>query len=136
VAAAPFLTPWAAPLATPSSASPDALYLAPTTIGGLPYLAPEHVPSLTAAPVMASGEIAYFAPPLVDDRFFLAPRLVPVTLILPSPVYGGGKKSPPKPERDGYDRRHSYEQEDAAAAAEFDDEEIVLTFLMELALHV
>lgn len=112
-------------------------------MGGLPYLAPQGVPELARAPVLSHGALAYFAPPLMNGLPFLAPAFVPVTLILPDAVIGGGRrasrssvsraKSSPAPAPTHYHSR-SDEQEIERLAAQLDDEEIVLAYLMELAL--
>lgn len=138
----PFLAPWGAPTASAVTSS-DPAFLAPSVMGGLPYLAPQGVPELIMAPVLAHGAMAYFAPPLMNGLPFLAPQFVPVTLIMPDPVISGGRrasrssasraKSSPAQAPTHYHSR-SDEQEIARLAAQLDDEEIVLAYLMELAL--
>lgn len=140
MATVPFQAPWGAPLASPI-ASPETVYLAPPEMGGLPYLAPLGVP--LASHVMSGGGFAYFAPPLASGLPFLAPARIEVRLVMPQ-VFGSGRrarrssvtraKSSPAPAPVPYHSR-SYEQ-DERAALELDDEETVIAFLMEFALHV
>lgn len=140
----PFLTPWGAPTAS-AAASTEPVFLAPAVMGGLPFLAPQGVPELVRAPVLSHGAMAYFAPPLMNGLRFLAPPVfVDVLLVLPQAVNGGGRrssarrasssraKSSPAPAATHYHSR-SDEQEIERLAAQLDDEEIVLSFLMEFA---
>lgn len=116
-------------------------FLAPETMNGLAYIAPQGVPP---APVMASAApgmpMAFLAPPLFNGMPYLA---APYVFVMPEQVGGGGRrstrsstsraKSSPVQAPTHYHSR-SDEQEIARLAAQLDDEEIVLAFLMEIAL--
>lgn len=116
-------------------------FLAPPEINDLPYLAPLAAPLVTLANVTAFAGTVFLAPRLFNGLPYLAPEIVPV-----QQSYGGARRSssrssarrspaktspPPPPAR--YHSR-SDEQLEAMLAAQLDDEEVVLAFLMELAL--
>lgn len=120
-------------------------FLAPATVNGLPYLAPNDVlalsaPTLTAAKV---GAVLFLAPPLFNGLPYLAS---PIVLVMPS-SYGAGRgrrsgriniRSAPA-QTPHYDTATRYDwrsnEQAKMLAAQLDDEEVVIAFLMELATH-
>lgn len=89
--------------------------------------------------------LAFLAPATIDGLAYLAPAMVPEIVIPPAPevtsasVGGGrarrsGASSSKSSSHDAPSRYHgnAYEQ---AQAAELDDEETILAFLMEIACH-
>lgn len=111
-------------------------FLAPPTINGLPYLAPPLVSVAPAESVTTLARTVFLAPRLFNGLAYLAPRIAPIQHVKPGMGYQQSKSANSSTTRTPkrYDD-DSYRQQQAVMAAELQDEEVVLAFLIELALQ-
>lgn len=121
-------------------------FLAPPLFNGLPYLAPPVAKEAPDEVVATLNTTVFLAPPLFNGLAYLAPEVVPAEL---QTTFGArasrsrartasvktvapAQKSAPRTDASTYHSRS--DEQERLLAAQLDDEEVVIAFLMELAL--